>query len=263
MTADLPTHPSTEAERRVERWNASVVVGAPCHWWTLMDRSGEKRTSATRSKAWVLGDQPVVMVEGLAGGLHLDCVEPLPVVITAPSTEAVGEVRRDPRYDLSAEAQKLRYAVAEAVAEVDRQWCANIDGAGVDSAIAATITQLRSDLSAMTSDRDWLKEELGKAAAEIAELREGEPFSFDDCRVDCDCGGHEGPRSCGCHVTGAEARQWIRQFEAERAEVERVLDEIEDRAFPDEILRTEGDYWLTVLRRSVLRLRDALSPKED
>lgn len=39
--------------------------------------------------------------------------------------------------------------------------------------------------------------------------------NYGECRPDCDCGDHQGPRSCGCHVTGAEARDWIRELEAE------------------------------------------------
>lgn len=42
-----------------------------------------------------------------------------------------------------------------------------------------------------------------------------ESFSYDDCQPGCDCGGHVGPGTCGCHVTGAEARKWIRSLESE------------------------------------------------
>lgn len=98
---------------------------------------------------------------------------------THPSTEAVGEVRRQLEEQIAASfampsayigrwepepcnlcgelgkhaddclvAKALRSAIVEAVTEVDRQWCANIEAAGVevDKAAAATITQLRAEV---------------------------------------------------------------------------------------------------------------------
>jgi hypothetical protein len=59
-------------------------------------------------------------------------------------------------------------------------------------------------------------------------LSESEQFSYDDCRSDCDCGDH-GPRSCGCHVTGAEAREWIRRAEDQRDEAAGQLAILRDR----------------------------------
>lgn len=59
-----------------------------------------------------------------------------------------------------------------------------------------------------------------------------EPYG--DCRPDCDCGDHQGPRSCGCHVTGEEARTWIRDLEQQRDEAQSAgrawaIDRLRDR----------------------------------
>lgn len=50
-----------------------------------------------------------------------------------------------------------------------------------------------------------------------------EPFG--ECRNDCDCGDHAGPRSCICHVTGAEARAWIEREQGYVETAERDRDE--------------------------------------
>ena len=305
---DPSTHPPTEAERRVERWNASVLVGAPCHWWTHMDRSGEKRTSATRSKAWVLSSgDPVVLVEGLAGGLHLDCVEPLPVpvydlgfgaavesyTIDAPPTEAVGEVRREllavrleciettlnddgtarlqrgeliagegrflgevlctpdeyvalytaltAAEKLRAEVERLRARIHEAVDKCQRRYgpvesqLAKCRGlmrealrrhdetsghppgthiSGYGQAAAAAILeerdQARSDLAAMTSDRDWLRGEFEKATAEIERLHHALIWRGNRCRT---CGGKEPNHHMWCALyEGPVTHEWVKQL---------------------------------------------------
>jgi hypothetical protein len=64
----------------------------------------------------------------------------------------------------------------------------------------ASIEHLRGDVAKLRAERDLLAESL-------------EPYG--ECAYNCDCGDHAGPRSCGCHVTGEEARTWIRQQETE------------------------------------------------
>lgn len=95
------------------------------------------------------------------------------------STEAVGEVRRQ---------------ILDAVAEVDRQWCANIESAGVelDQAAATTIAQLRTELEASALAAEKLFEQRDTAIAEAQVLRE---------RV---------------RVAGSESRRLIAKAEAER-----------------------------------------------
>lgn len=62
----------------------------------------------------------------------------------------------------------------------------------------------------------WLSAVRGRRVArmdrdEIAESLE----PYGECWDNCDCGDHKGPRSCGCHITGEEARAYIRQQEDE------------------------------------------------
>ena len=54
-----------------ELWNAVHPIGTRVRYWRGL-RSGEGQVSTTRSEAWRLGSgEPVVMVEGCAGGIAL------------------------------------------------------------------------------------------------------------------------------------------------------------------------------------------------
>lgn len=58
-------------------WNARYRMGDPVRYWPGV-REGEGTESRLRSAAWVLGSgEPVVKVDGYAGGIALTHVEPL------------------------------------------------------------------------------------------------------------------------------------------------------------------------------------------
>jgi aconitase B len=62
----------------VAQFNDLVSVGTPVLYWPGA-RVGPGRMSATRTRAWLLGDHtPVVMVEGFGGGVALTHVCPIP-----------------------------------------------------------------------------------------------------------------------------------------------------------------------------------------
>ena len=65
------TPPSTHDEL----WNAVHPIGTPVRYWRGL-RDGDGQVAVTRSKAWRLSSgEPVVMVEGCAGGIALTHVE--------------------------------------------------------------------------------------------------------------------------------------------------------------------------------------------
>lgn len=60
--------------RVVEWFNAVCPVGTPVTYWPGT-RAGEGREGVTRSRAWILpSGEPVVMIEGYAGGVALSHV---------------------------------------------------------------------------------------------------------------------------------------------------------------------------------------------
>lgn len=83
-----------------------------------------------------------------------------------------------------------------------------------------------------------------------------EPYG--ECSPDCDCAGHEGPNTCDCHITGAEARARIEglivQVDAAEAERDRLLD-VYRKA---EMLRDRYPQELTP-RNSAQELRDLVA----
>ncbi len=68
-----------EGERVAAAWNAEHPVGTHVHYWAGTrepDPRQGRRTSRTRSRAWVLASgQPVVQVWGHGGGIALTHVE--------------------------------------------------------------------------------------------------------------------------------------------------------------------------------------------
>lgn len=61
----------------------------------------------------------------------------------------------------------------------------------------------------------WLSAARGRMRARIERDTLGEQIEpYGECDPACDCGDHQG-RSCGCHVTGEEARTWLRQQDIE------------------------------------------------
>ena len=88
MSSNQERSPEKDAPRRawpvggvageVAQFNDLVPVGSPVLYWPGV-RAGEGVASATRSRAWLLGDHtPVVMVEGYSGGIALTHVCPIP-----------------------------------------------------------------------------------------------------------------------------------------------------------------------------------------
>lgn len=60
----------------LERWNTAVPVGTRVA--VQLIQPGPEYATATRSRAWQLGDgSPVVLIEGRTGGYHLSHVRPL------------------------------------------------------------------------------------------------------------------------------------------------------------------------------------------
>lgn len=62
------------AKREVQYWNDAYPVGTPVRYWPGL-REGEGTESTTRSSAWILGEDAVVMVVGKSGGIALSHVE--------------------------------------------------------------------------------------------------------------------------------------------------------------------------------------------
>jgi hypothetical protein len=61
-----------------EEWNAAYPVGTPVTRYKLIRPLEEGVETRTRSKAWVMGGHSVmVMVEGHAGGVVLESVQPI------------------------------------------------------------------------------------------------------------------------------------------------------------------------------------------
>lgn len=87
---------------------------------------------------WMPDDPPWDEVGEADRDSYRDAVHAV-VAAVAPYLIAVGRRQRDTETDK---------AIIEAVAEVDRQWCANIDAAGVDLelAVTETIAQLRAEV---------------------------------------------------------------------------------------------------------------------
>ncbi len=81
--------------------------------------------------------------------------------------------------------------------------------------------------------------------AEVRTLRDVvEPFG--ECAPDCDCGDHQ--RVCLCHVTGTEAREWIRREEARADQAEKERDQLrEDDALACAVL-SQRDTEIRLLR---------------
>lgn len=77
-------------------------------------------------------------------------------------------------------------------------------------------------------------EQLAELRVRVAEL-EAENGALSDaveppgeCDPSCDCSDHRSPRNCLCHVTGAEAREWIRREEARADALEAQRDKVLD-----------------------------------
>jgi hypothetical protein len=66
---------------------------------------------------------------------------------------SVGDLYREQGWLDPTAAQALRAEQVRQIADVDRQWCANIEAAGVElePAVAATISQLRTERDALLS----------------------------------------------------------------------------------------------------------------
>lgn len=61
-------------EQQASEWNDKIPEGTPV---LLTDDFGDKHETKTRSIAWVLGGNAVVMVDGRAGGYLLDRIKPI------------------------------------------------------------------------------------------------------------------------------------------------------------------------------------------
>ncbi|MGW4406554.1 hypothetical protein ACWEJ6_21170 [Nonomuraea sp. NPDC004702] len=64
-------------DQEVADWNTRRPVGTPVRYWPIKGED-DSLTTRTRSQAWMLGGHtPVVMVEGVAGGVALGHVAPV------------------------------------------------------------------------------------------------------------------------------------------------------------------------------------------
>jgi hypothetical protein len=71
------------AMERVEKWNACHPEGTPVTRYALMDPLRGGAATKTRSAAFVMGGHsPMVLVDGVSGGVHLDSVVPIPNAAT-------------------------------------------------------------------------------------------------------------------------------------------------------------------------------------
>ena len=68
-------------------WNEKHPIGTEVTFWPGA-REGDGRISKTRSSAWDVCGQPVVLVKGYAGGIALTHVVPLQAVVD----EALDEI---------------------------------------------------------------------------------------------------------------------------------------------------------------------------
>jgi hypothetical protein len=60
-----------------DAWNEANPAGTPVLFWPG-EKTGPGRPSRTRTEAWVMASgEPVVMVDGYAGGIALTHVEPI------------------------------------------------------------------------------------------------------------------------------------------------------------------------------------------
>jgi hypothetical protein len=74
-----------------------------------------------------------------------------------------------------AAAEQLRAEATNRVTEVDRQWCANIDvatGGNLEEAVAATISQLRTELATVQEmyETERRKRELAQSDRDVAQV---------------------------------------------------------------------------------------------
>jgi hypothetical protein len=60
-----------EALKAVVEFNKTHLIGEPCCYFPIAGDPNFLRT-ITRSLAWVASDQPIVKVNGYAGGVHID-----------------------------------------------------------------------------------------------------------------------------------------------------------------------------------------------
>jgi hypothetical protein len=69
----------TQLRKKASEWNLKFPVGTQVVRYKLIDPLEEGNETRTRSEAWVMGGHSVmVMVEGVAGGVLLDSVVPIP-----------------------------------------------------------------------------------------------------------------------------------------------------------------------------------------
>lgn len=134
-----------------------------------------------------------------------------------------------------AQIEQLLTEVAELRAFAE---AADTSGVTRDDIAQRSRRQLVDTVLAQAGAVRLLQQEWANAGAEAAKLRaridelettvsileDSDPFSYDDCRDDCD-GCHEGQPMCDCHVPAKEARVRIRDLRdrVEAGEVERDL----------------------------------------
>lgn len=83
MTTNLPAPPAPErVDAAVAEWNRLHPVGTPVVAYPGIKPVGEfagwsctRLETTTRSMAWLLGNEPVVMVHGYAGGIALSHID--------------------------------------------------------------------------------------------------------------------------------------------------------------------------------------------
>lgn len=79
-----------------EHFNSRVPVGTPVRYWSVRGKPLDYWDTVTRSEAWRLGDgTPVVLLEGLIGGVHIEDVRVLPAQVSERLREATRRVPFD------------------------------------------------------------------------------------------------------------------------------------------------------------------------
>src|SRR5687767_6652657 len=115
--------------------------------------------------------------------------------MTDPTTDPVATVAR-------AFAEAPRPEITDARASIDAE----------SLAMAEAAMRILTGLgAAMPDEAKTLRARVDELETTVSILEDSEPFSYDDCRDDCD-GCHETAPMCDCHVTGAEARARIRDL---------------------------------------------------
>ena len=86
---------SAQAVERVEKWNACHPIGTPVTRYAFINPLRGGADTKTRSAAWVIGAHaPVVLVEGVPGGVHLDSIVPIEPSASIPTRDELADLEK-------------------------------------------------------------------------------------------------------------------------------------------------------------------------